>query len=297
MRDYKNVTVPKQYRTSSNRTVVKRVDTTRMTRRTSGGGSGKIKNAALQVLVVVVIAAGSWLGWLGYKAITHAEMFQIAGVDVRGVQQLNEADLKNIVSGFTQENIFRADLETAVRKASVNPWVKSISIHRRLPNRISMTIVERVPYAVLDNGTGRFLMDDEGVLISKVTKENGAAWPLPVVLVKGSKARPGEQVSSDGLGEALKLIAEITTRGGWKPEDVTIKAGTPETLSIIYADCEFRIGSAQYSEKLRRLAEIMEDVKRRNLNIAYVDLRAERQAAVMVKNNRVQGSGSRGKGR
>jgi cell division septal protein FtsQ len=58
----------------------------------------------------------------------------------------------------------------------------------------------------------------------------------------------------------------------------------------VYADCEFRIGSAQYSEKLRRLAEIMEDVKRRNLNIAYVDLRPERQAAVMVKN-----AGSKGK--
>jgi cell division septal protein FtsQ len=76
-----------------------------------------------------------------------------------------------------------------------------------------------------------------------------------------------------------------------------IKASTPETLSIVYADCEFRIGSAQYSEKLRRLAEIMEDVKRRNLNIAYVDLRPERQAAVMVKNGRVQGSGARGKGK
>ena len=285
MRDYKNVTVPKQYRTNSNRTVVKRVETTRMARRT-GNGSGKVKNAALQVLVVLVIAAGSWLGWLGYKAIMHAEMFQIAGVDVRGVQQLNEADLKNIVGGFTHENIFRADLETAVRKASVNPWVKSISIRRSLPNRISMTIVERVPYVVLDNGAGRFLMDGEGVIISKVPNDNAAAWPLPVVLVKGAKVRPGEQVTSDGMGEALKLIAELTARGGWRPEDMVIKASSPESLSIVYADHEFRIGSAQYSEKLRRLSEIMEDVKRRNLSIAYVDLRAERQAAVMVQSSK-----------
>jgi cell division protein FtsQ len=296
MRDYKNVTVPKQYRTSSNRTTIKRVETTRIARRTGGGGE-KVKNVALQILVVVVMVAGSWLGWLGYKAITHAGMFQIAGVDVRGVQQLNEADLKNIVGGFTNENIFRADLETAVRKARVNPWVKSISIHRSLPNRISMTVVERVPYAILDTGNGKFLIDDEGVIISRVTKENAAAWPLPSVMAKGAKARIGEHTTSDGMGEALKLIAELTSRGGWKPEDVVIKANSPESLSIVYADCEFRIGSAQYTEKLRRLAEIMEDVKRRNLNIAYVDLRAERQAAVMVKNSRVQGSGSRGKGK
>lgn len=285
MRDYKNVTVPKQYRTKVNRVTVKRVETTRLTRGTAAGSSGKVKNAALKVLLVATIAAGSWLGWLGYKAITHAELFQISGVDVKGVQQLTEADLKKIVGAFTGENIFRVDLDAAIRRARANPWVESVSIHRSLPNRISLMVTERTPYAHLDIGSGRFLMDDEGFVITRLTKETAAAWPLPVVVVNGYRARPGEQVTSEGMGEALKLIAEIAARGGWRPEDVTIKAATPESLSIVYADHEFRIGSAQYSEKLRRLAEIMEDVKRRNLQIAYVDLRPERQAAVMVKKN------------
>ena len=44
-----------------------------------------------------------------------------------------------------------------------------------------------------------------------------------------------------------------------------------------------RSAAGNYAEKLRRLAEIMADVKQRGLEIAYVDLRPERQAAVMVK--------------
>ena len=296
MRDYKNVTVPRKYRTSSSRVSVKRADTGRITRRT-GSGTSTVKSAALKLLVVMVIVLGSWGGWRAYQEITHAEMFQISRVDVKGVNQLNETDLKKIVGPFTGVNIFRADLDAAVRRACANPWVKSVRIDRRLPNRISMVVVERVPYALLDNGAGRFLMDNEGVIFERLSKEQAAAWRLPAVLVKDYRARPGDQGSSEAISEALKLLGEIATRGGWNLEELVIKANTPESLSIVYADREFKLGSGRYSEKLRRLAEVMEDVKRRNLNIAYVDLRPERQVAVMVKNTGGKGQGSGVKGR
>jgi cell division septal protein FtsQ len=99
------------------------------------------------------------------------------------------------------------------------------------------------------------------------------------------------------MADSLMLIAEIAERGGWRLNEVTIKAGSPETLSIVYADHEFKLGSGNYAEKLRRLAEILSDANQRGLDIAYVDLRPERQAAVMVKNSRVQGTGVRVKGK
>jgi cell division septal protein FtsQ len=52
---------------------------------------------------------------------------------------------------------------------------------------------------------------------------------------------------------------------------------------VFYAEHEFKIGSGRYGEKLRRLAEVMADVKERGLEISYVDLRPERQTAVMPK--------------
>ncbi|MGE5809197.1 MAG: hypothetical protein ACM32I_08730, partial [Nitrospirota bacterium] len=66
-------------------------------------------------------------------------------------------------------------------------------------------------------------------------------------------------------------------------------ADSPEALSVEYADHEFKIGSGRYGEKLRRLAEVMADVKERGIEIAYVDLRPERQTAVMVKNDKGKG--------
>jgi cell division septal protein FtsQ len=291
MRDYKNVKVPRSYRTKARYGAVKRVNVGRAARG-SGVSAEGIRGAAMQFLTIVVIAAAAWAGWQAYRAITHAEMFQISGVDVSGVKQLGESDLREIVGAFTGQNIFQADLESAIRRARANAWIKEARIHRRLPNRISMVFVERVPAAVLDTGRMRYLIDNEGVAIDRFRRDE--ARSLPVIAIKDSRVRPGDQVSSEALGEAFTLVSEIIARGGWKLSDVTIKADSAESLAVVYGGCEFKIGTGNYSEKLRRLVEVMVDVRQRGLDIAYVDLRPERQAAVMVKDSGVQGSRGRG---
>lgn len=294
MRDYKNVKVPRAYRKEARYVALKRVQTGRAARRSGTNGAGAA--AFLQFFMVVTIAAGCcWLAWQAYRLITHAGMFQVAGVDVKGVKQLGEADLKPIVGAFAGQNIFRTDFDAAIRRARANPWVKEARVYRRLPNRISMVFIERVPAAILDTGTGRFLMDDEGVIIDRLKREGDPQWPLPVIAVRNCLARPGEQAASDSVHEAFALLSEISARGGWTPADVTIKADTSESLSVVYAERVFMLGSGNHAEKLRRLAEVMNDVKERNLDIAYVDLRPERQVAVMVKTAKGQGQGTRGK--
>lgn len=297
MRDYKNVKVPRSYRSSSsNRKTVKRLDVGRGAGRSRTRGRG-IKAVALKIVVVVLLAAVGWSVWQAYKTLLHAEMFQVAGVDVKGAQQVGEVELREIAGVFTGQNIFSADLETSVRRARANPWVKDVRIHRRLPNRISIVVTERTPYALLDTSAGTYVMDNDGVVISKIAGKNASPWRLPVVAINNCRIRFGERVDSAGVTEALTLIAELAERGGWQLPEMKIKAASPESLSVLYADHEFKIGTGNYGEKLRRLAEIMADVTQRGQEIASVDLRPERQAAVMVKNIGGTGQGAMGKGR
>lgn len=279
MRDYKNLKVPRKYRATTNRVSVKRVEASRANGRAGGAG---LKSAAARIFVLAVIACGGWLGWHAYRSTLHAEMFQIAGVDIKGVRHVSDENLKAIAGVFTGQNILRVDLDEAARRARANPWVREVRIHRSLPNRITMAFVERVPTAILDAGAARYLMDDEAVVIERLGKAGSAEWPLPVVMVKDCRPHPGEQAGCGAIAEALTLLAGIAERGGWELRDIAVKASSPESLSLVYAGHEFKFGSGSYAEKLRRLAEVMADVKQRNLDIAYVDLRPERQAAVMV---------------
>jgi cell division protein FtsQ len=240
-----------------------------------------VKRVVLNLLVFAAIASCCWFGWEAYRIVTEAELFQVSGVDVKGLRQLADADIKPIIGAFTGKNIFEADLDGAVQRARMNPWIKDVRIHRSLPNRITMRIVERVPSVILQTDDGRYLMDNETIVIDRVGKEADSS-SYPVVIVRGYRARTGEPVTSQGIEEAMSLLNEIAARGGWSLGEITIKAASPEALSVMYADHEFKIGSGRHGEKLRRLAEVMEDAQARGLNIAYVDLRAERQAAVKV---------------
>ncbi len=282
MRDYKNVKVPRSYRSGATRTSVKRVHTGSTPLRPRRERTD-VTGLLMKAVAFILVAAAGFGAWQGYRVIMHADLFVISGVDVKGVNHLQEQDLKDIAAVFTGQNIFRVDINAAIRKASSNPWVKESRIYRKLPNRITMVFTERVPFAVLDTGPAKYLMDEEGVVIERLTKDQISAWQLPVIAIRDYHARPGEQVTAEGLAEAGQLITEIASRGGWPLPDVTVRANSPNSLSVVYADHEFKIGSGHYSEKLRRLAEVMADVKQRGLEIAYVDLRPERQAAVMVK--------------
>src|SRR5271169_635902 len=175
MRDYKNVKVPGSYRGKLNRTRVKRVDVGRGAVRTVSRSAG-IGGVLVKISVVVMLAGTGFLGWQVYQAIMHADALVVSGVDVKGIKQLSEADLRDIVAEFKGKNIFRVDLEAAARRARANPWVREVRIHRSMPNRITMVFSERTPTMLLDTGSARYLIDDEGVILERLRKENSSAW-------------------------------------------------------------------------------------------------------------------------
>jgi cell division protein FtsQ len=280
MRDYKHVKVPKSYRSPRNRVVTKRVSAAPENGRRSAGpaGGGGSAGTAIMLIVAALLSFGAWQG---YTWLSSAEMFQIAGVDVQGVRQVSDDEVKALARMFTGQNIFHVDLGAATRQALANPWVRDVRIERKLPNRISMAITERSPRAVLQAANGRFLMDREAVVIVPVGAAGAAG--LPAVSVKDHRAGLRDAVPGDGVTAALELLDALAERGGWDLAQVTVKADSRETIAIDYADHEFRIGSGNYGEKLRRLGEIVADMNQRKLAYTYVELRPERQAAVMVK--------------
>ena len=281
MRDYKNVKVPRRYRSTSNRTVVRRVE--------MGPGrkkrSGSVKDTLGAVLTALMTAALCYGGWEGYQWFTRAEMFTIAGVDVKGVRSMGDEDIRGVATMFTGQNIFRVDLGGATRRVLADPWVRDVRIERRLPNRISIFVTERVPKAVLQASNGKYLIDGEGVVMVPVRSGSAGAPQLPVIALRDCRAVPREPVTTGAVTEALVLLEELAARGGWDAAGVTVKADSAETITIVYADHEFRIGSGNYDEKLRRMGEIVADMRQRGLAYTYVELRPERQAAVMVAKN------------
>src|SRR4030067_2101916 len=121
MNDYKHVKVPKQYRPQSNRTTVKRVAVSRGFQARSSGN----RQAILRFLVALLVAVGGYFGWMGYQWLAHAEVFQISGVDVKGVKRLTEDEIRDIGGIFAGQNIFLGGIDAAARQARSHPGAKA----------------------------------------------------------------------------------------------------------------------------------------------------------------------------
>jgi cell division protein FtsQ len=289
MRDYKHVKVPRGYRTTNRRAATKRFNTVPGPAKRRASAAGQLGTA----LALLLTAALCYGGWEAYRWFTHADLFQIAGVDVKGVRSVSEGEIRELAGMFTGQNIFGVDLGAASRRALANPRIRDVRIERSLPNRISILIAERTPRAVLQASNGRYLIDGEGVVMAPVLQNGAEAAGLPVIAVRDCRAVLREAASAGAVAEALELTAALAARGGWDPGAVTVKADSAEGIAVVYADHEFRIGAGNYDEKLKRMGEIVADMRQRGQAYSYVELRPERQAAVMVVKDRVQGTGSR----
>jgi cell division septal protein FtsQ len=146
MKDYKNVKIPRSYRSRNTRSNVKRVTVSRGPRREPSD----LVSALIRILIIVLVTGGCYLGWMGYQWAAHSQTFQVAGVDVTGARHLSKDELQNIAGAFTGQNIFKVSLNDAAQRARALPWVRDVRLYRHLPNRISMTVSERNAAAVLD---------------------------------------------------------------------------------------------------------------------------------------------------
>ena len=252
----------------------------------------------LKVVLAVAVLSVLACGWPAYQWADQSDLLKIKTVEVTGrMSTLTEQDVTAIADVFRGQGILRADIQGAAQRALANPWIRSVRIERRLPGTIRIAVVEREPAVRIDAGSGRYLADAHGTVIARADEEQPAHRRLPVVMLRSSELRPGQQIDAPELDEALALLEELGRRGGWRFGEVTVKAASLSSLTVVYEGCEVRLGPGGHAEKLRRLAEVVADVKRRNVAYEYIDLRSERQAAVMVRGAQGLGSGGKGQGR
>ena len=108
--------------------------------------------------------------------------------------------------------ILGVDLIDAKTRVEALPWVKSATIERRLPDTLSLSIVERDPAALWQDGQAYRLIDPDGVVIPVDVAPFAA---LPVVTGKGA---PQQVRALQALSNAHPQIAARLKAAVWVSE-------------------------------------------------------------------------------
>ena len=122
-------------------------------------------------------------------ALTYSKLIYkdiCTNIEINGVKMVNIKTIERKVREFCDlEN--KNDLFILAKSLEIDPWIKNISIKRKLPDTLIINIEEYLPFAIWKTNGDIHLIDEEGKIISISEKEKSKFLHLIVVAGEDSK--------------------------------------------------------------------------------------------------------------
>ena len=226
----------------------------------------------ISVVVIFLISAGL----LVY--MKTSPRFEITRVGVRGNSRLVPESIVEYLSIPPHTNIFQIRPREIQQQLEKLPWVKTAKVFRNFPDKISIVLTERTPFALLKLDK-LHLVDKEGVVLEAFASGNTITLPI----ITGTFV---EHIDVDEenpkLRQALHAIHEVMNTSLPLFENVRkIRIQSLENATFISTDPsypEIRLSLADYSQNVQRLQQLYPTLNLENL--AYIDLRFDRRIIV-----------------
>lgn len=153
------------------------------------------KKIVLALLMLAIIVAG--------VVLMDRELFRVRAVVVNGCET-RPAEEVTALSGIRyDERIFAVDLGAVADNVSQSPFYRVEGVARLYPDRVRITVHERVPKAAALNLGAYLIMDEEGYVL-EIRSDKGYAQCPMVEGLKITTYNVGQQVA---LSDALQLRA------------------------------------------------------------------------------------------
>lgn len=215
--------------------------------------------AAALALVVAPLGVAAW--------VLHAPQFRLREIAVSGTEQVPQQWLSARLEPLVGRHLLRLSLADLEAGLAGHPWVAGVEMHKRLPDGLSVRVIERRPAALLRRSGGLFYVDAAGEVIVPYNPGNG---PADLLLVSGG-AEQGAQVAA-----ALAAAREfVRVAPAWGVELSEIEVLGEDDMHFYTAALPFALllGATGIEAGLRRLRHYLPEIRQRFAGAAVLDLR------------------------
>lgn len=148
----------------------------------------------------------------GAVAVSRSALFHARDVEVSGSSHLSRAEVVRAVGISRRTNVLWLDEEAAERRLELEPWIAAADVRTVYPRRIEISVVERVPVAVVTRGDRRELIAADGIALGAPEILRG----LPRIELPATPALDGARFDVRGAARALgamspELRAEVAS--------------------------------------------------------------------------------------
>ena len=219
-----------------------------------------------------VALAGSIL-FAAYRAIGSATFFRLKHIEVSSAKHLTQEEILALVGVEAGQDMARMNLKHMGEQLAQNPWVENVRIHRYFPDRLSISVSEREPLAIVNMGFIYYL-DKKGNVFKALNQGDKLDYPV----ITGFSE---EEMSSNpaATGEALKTTCELLgilrEKGAFILADVSeihYDKGYGFTLFTASGALPVKIGAGDFAAKVERFARIYKELMAQRASLYYIDL-------------------------
>lgn len=199
------------------------------------------------------------------------------GIEIHGAVHSGSARLLAVFAQDAGKSIFDVPLDERRRHLLAVDWVRDAAVARIWPNRISVTIVERVPVAFASlpiGGSARHwlaLIDDQGVLLTLPPRTR---FPLPVL--SGITEDQGEAERQKRVDAMQHLLADL---GPQAKEISEINAAAVEDMRVVTAidgrAVELWMGDQHFRSRYLNFKNHYREMRQDSQSAAVFDLRLD----------------------
>lgn len=225
-----------------------------------------IPRRSIAVAFVLVVVAGAVAGgvWAWQSPI-----FRVQAVEVRG----NAAVPAEVIvdrAALHGKSMFAADLDRAQRDLYEIALLRSVRIERQWPDRITIEVREREPWATWEQAGTRYMVDRDGVVLGHGEAPAGG----PVIVSAGEYSlQPGDRVDYQAIAAAADIYAQLPERLGTTVVEVAYLPGKGVRVTTADGQVALLGDSSGISYKLAVWAAVAEEARRQGLSYSSIDLR------------------------
>lgn len=233
--------------------------------------------------IIYIIIAAILMGFIGSLPV-----WRIKELEVKGNNYFSGEKIAKTAKIPMEENIFQLDGDEVAARFSNIIQIKKISVRRKLPNRIVITVTERKPFAIAVVGDKVNLIDDEGFIIEK--QNTGASIyrsdiaQLPVI--RGISARSIE--NGNRIGRLDRIFMKNILNLLSKSLDIRkaqLELNNAEGIVIFVEDfLKVKIGGqGDIEKKTTTLAALIRSNEDKLQKISYIDVSVPENPVIKFK--------------
>lgn len=216
--------------------------------------------------------------FMAYSALS-SKYFALQNVQIIGTKALKLRDVLSLLHVKPEEKFYFLHLSSLVQKLEKHPKIRHARVERVFPHILDVRIEERKPLFSVTVKGFTYVLDEDRVVMEKIPALGSL---LPSVQGVSLEAIPGQK--ADDRRFQLS-VACLKSAGVLLPLRVSTLAFSNMEM-VLYTDRGMKVkfgDGKNISEKMQRLKAVLQAVRKKNLNVKYIDLQSMDRPAIGIE--------------